>query len=263
MKKMTLKRLYIYVLPIAFLLISNISWAHEPIYGLGPETLPKHLHAIEFGTLITQGQLVYELSYGYGITENFTVHLDATLNNEAHSGFKAFNIKTKFAIWRKLSPGISKKLTVITAINLPTNKAFSNLYSDDVTAYTLGLANGYESRRWYYFSDISYTYFQAKRGNQVGGKLKYNLVGGIRPVKSDYLKPDLVILVELNGEFRGKSHFTDELQQPSGNTLAVAPGFLFSYRNIMLKGGVQFGIANTKNINRPKTNGRVTLEYHF
>ncbi len=250
------------VLYIGVLLISNVSFAHEPIYGLGPETLPKHLHAIEFGTIIKQGQLEYEVSYGYGITENLTVRLDATLNDESSFGFKAFKIKTKFAIWRKLSPGVSKKLTAIAAINFPTGNAFLN--TSGVTTYTLGLANGYESRRWYYFSDISYTFLQSKQGNRIGDKLKYNLVGGIRPVKSDYLKPDLVILIELNGELRGKSQLNNnKISQSGGNTLAVAPGFLFSYRNIMLKGGVQFGIANSKYINKTKTNGLVTLEYHF
>ncbi len=251
------------ILSVVIIIISNVSFAHEPIYGLGPETLPKHLHAIEFGTLIKQGQLQYTLGYGFGITENLTVRLDATTNgNNSAFGIQEATIKTKIALWRKLSPGVLKRLTVIAAIRFPTVGLTFN--PTDVTTYTLGFANGYESRRWYYFSDISYTYQQAKWGNQPGASLKYNLVGGIRPVKSDYLKPDLVVLVELNGELRGKSRFNDnKLQQSGGNTLAVAPGFLFSYRNVMLKGGVQFGIANTKNINSPKTNGLVTLEYHF
>lgn len=251
------------VLLIVILLISNVSFAHEPIYGLGPETLPKHLHAIEFGTLVRQGQLEYTLGYGFGITENLTVRLDATTNsNNSAFGVKEATIKTKIALWRKLSPGVLKRLTLIAAIKLPTSDLNSNPTS--VTAYTIGLANGYESRRWYYFSDISYTYLQAKWGNQIGGKVKYNLVGGIRPIKSGYLKPDLVVLVELNGELRGKSHLNNKkINQSGGNTLAVAPGFLLSYRNIMLKGGVQFGISNTNYINRPKTNGLVTLEYHF
>ena len=38
-----------------------------------------------------------------------------------------------------------------------------------------------------------------------------------------------------------------------GNTLAVVPGFLFSYRNIMLKGGVQFGLTNTAYADKVQT----------
>jgi len=251
------------ILTTGILLMSNFAFAHEPIYGLGPETLPKHLNAIEFGTLVRQGQLEYTIGYGYGITQNLTVRLDATTSrNNATYGIQETTIKTKIALWRKFSPGVLKRLTLIAAIKLPTANLPS--VSGNVTAYTIGLANGYESRRWYYFSDISYTYLQAKWGNQAGGRLKYNLVGGIRPVKSDYLKPDLVILVELNGEFSGKSRLNNvEIQTSGGNTLAVAPGFLFSYRNIMLKGGIQFGLANTNYINRTKTNGLMTLEYHF
>jgi len=250
-------------LTVGIFFISNMTFAHEPIYGLGPETLPKHLNAIEFGTLVRQGQLEYTIGYGFGITQDLTVRLDATTSrNNATYGIQEITIKTKFALWRDFSPGVLKRLTLIAAIKLPTANVPSA--PDNVTAYTIGLANGYESRRWYYFSDISYTYLQAKWGNQAGGSLKYNLVGGIRPVKSDYLKPDLVVLIELNGEFSGKSRLNNvKIQSSGGNTLAVAPGFLFSYRNIMLKGGIQFALTNTKYITKAKTNGLATLEYHF
>jgi len=257
-KILDVKRKFLLIL---MLINTMISFAHEPIYGLGPETLPKHLHAIEIGTFIRQGRLEYELGYGYGITQNLTVRIDALINNNAATSIQGVKIKTKFALWRKMSPGVLKRLTAIAAVKLPSTTQYN---SNKVMAYTLGLANGYESRKWYYFSDISYTYQQAKLGVQPGANLKYNLVGGIRPIKSDYLKPDLVLLVELNGEYRGVSRLNNvEIEKTNGNTLAVAPGFLFSYRNMMLKGGVQFGIAKTKNIKKFKPNAVVTLEYHF
>ena len=247
----------------ALLLLIDASYAHEPLYGLGPETLPKHLHAIELGTRFRAGILEYELGYGFGITRNWTVRLDVpTIDNGNAFGLGEIKLRTKYALWRGLSPGVSKRLTAIAAVRLPT--ADKVLAMSKVTAFTLGIANGYESRRWYYFSDIGYTYFQSGEDFSPGGKLKYNLVGGIRPVKTEYLKPDLVLLVELNGELSAKNQLMgNDIQQSGGNTFAIAPGFLLSYRNLMLKAGVQFGVANTNYVNKPTTNGLVTLEYHF
>jgi Putative MetA-pathway of phenol degradation len=253
-----------YILILLGLLFGlDASFAHEPLYGLGPETLPKHLNAFEFGTKFRSGELEYELGYGFGITQNWTVRLDVpAIDNDNGFGLGDIKLRTKYALWRSLSPGVLKRLTAIAAVKLPTsNETLGNL---NITAFTLGIANGYESRRWYYFSDIGYTFFQSREDFNPGGKLKYNLVGGIRPVKTEYLKPDLVLLIEMNGELSGKNQLMgNDIQQSGGNTLAVAPGFLFSYRNIMLKGGMQFGIANTKYETKPTTNATVSLEYHF
>ena len=253
-----------WVLSIVILLAAKGGYAHEPLYGLGPETLPKHMNAIEFGTTLMQGITGWDLGYGYGITQNWTVRADIpTLVKGNSFGLGNVRLRTKYALWRKTQPGVLKRLTAIAVVSFPTADKSLGL-APNLTATTLGLANGYESRRWYYFSDVGYTYLSSASGLQPGGKFKYNLVGGIRPVKTDYLKPDLVLLIELNGELSGKSRINNsELPQTGGNTLSVAPGFLLSYRNIMLKGGIQLGIANTKNVAKPAANGLVSLEYHF
>jgi len=241
----------------------GISYAHEPLFGLGPETLAKGLNALEFGTRFRSGELAYELGYGLGITQNWTVRLDVPaidIGNAIALGDIKF--RTKYALWRDFSPGVLKRLTAIAAFQFPTSD--KTLENPNVTAFTLGIANGYESRRWYYFSDIGYTYFDSGDELKPGGKLKYNLVGGIRPVKTNYLQPDLVLLVEINGVLSGKNKENgSDLQQTGGNTLAIAPGFLLSYRNVMLKAGVQYGITSTKYVSKPSTNGLISFEYHF
>lgn len=247
-----------------FVWMNNSSFAHEPIYGLGPETLPKYMHAIELGRSFQSGSAMYDLGYGFGITQNWTVRLDAPLvynSNRLSMGDMRF--RTKYALWRQTEPGVLKRLTAIIAMSIPT--ASDNFgENSNATRVTLGIANGYESRRWYYFSDLAYTVKTGGRNEPSVGKLSYNLVGGIRPVKTGYLKPDLVLLVELNGEQIGKSKINNsEIAGTGGNTLAIAPGFLLSYRNIMLKGGVQFNVAHTKYIDQPAINGLVSLEYHF
>ncbi len=252
---------------IAFMLwqSANVGYAHEPIYGLGPETLPKYMNALEFGTRFSAraGTFQYEFGYGLGITQNWTVRLDApAINNGSTYGLGDLRLRTKYVLWRKTAPGVLKRLTAIAVLRLPTTN--ENLGFNGATAMTLGIANGYESRRWYYFSDIGYTYFKSATDTQTASRFRYNLVGGIRPIKTGYLKPDLVLLIELNGELSGKMRIDGNKQQKTGgNTLAVAPGFLLSYRNLMLKAGAQFGIAKTKNVNKIATNGLISLEYHF
>lgn len=252
------------ILLLTVLSLANLGYAHEPLYGLGPETLPKHLSAVELGTRFGLGDQVYELGYGFGITENWTVRLDVPgIQRGTDFGMGNAKFRIKYALWRKTQPGVLKRLTAIAVVSMPTTDRSIGL-APDLTATTLGIANGYESRRWYYFSDIGYTLMRSGSIFQPGNKFSYNLVGGIRPVKSGYLKPDLVLLIELNGELSGKAHFSGtEISQSGGNTLAVAPGFLFSYRNIMLKAGMQFGVANTANVVKPEPQGLVSLEYHF
>lgn len=254
-----MKKLIVY---FTIILLTGRVHAHEPLYGLGPETLPKYLNAFEFGAHFSDNTIEYELGYGFGITQNWTVRLDVpTISSGSEFGLGNIKFRIKYALWRKTEPGVLKRLTVIAAASFPS--ADKNL-APDVTTVTLGLANGYESRRWYYFSDIGYTNISSGQPLKPGNKLKYNLVGGIRPVKSGYLKPDLVLLVELNGDWSGKSKQNgDTISNTEGNTLAIAPGFLFSYRNVMLKAGIQFGISNTANVNKKQTNGLISLEYHI
>jgi len=256
---MDIKKLFV---SFALVALAGRASAHEPIYGLGPETLPKYLSAFEFGFHFFNDKIQYELGYGFGITQNWTVRLDMPAIGAGNDfGWGNIKFRTKYALWRKTGPGVLQRLTLIAGASLPT--ANTNL-APDVRTFTLGLANGYESRRWYYFSDIGYTTVSSSQSVVPGNKFRYNLVGGIRPVKSSYLKPDLVLLVELNGEWSTKSKNNgDVVPNTEGNTLAVGPGFLFSYRNIMLKGGIQFGISNTAYVDKKQTNGLVSLEYHF
>jgi len=236
--------------------------AHEPIYGLGPETLPKYLNALELGLHSFSNRIEYQLGYGFGITQNWTVRVDVpAVASGSEFGLGNVKFRTKYALWRQTAPGVLKRLTLIVGGSFPTAK---NNLAPNLTTFTLGLANGYESRRWYYFSDIGYTTVSSGQSLVPGNKFRYNLVGGIRPVKSSYLQPDLVLLVELNGEWSTNSKQNgDIVPNTQGNTLAIAPGFLFSYRNIMLKGGIQFGVSNTAYVDKKQTNGLISLEYHF
>lgn len=254
----------IVIMLFSCIMLWKSAMGHEPIYGLGPETLSMHLSGIEFGSHFFQSETEYYLAYSYGINQNWTIGAKFPfISSGSQFGFGNMLIKIKYALWRKTQPGAIKRLTAIAAVKLPTSDRSQNL-STNITAATLGLANGYESRRWYYFSSVTYTFISTGNNLQQGNILNYNLAGGIRPIKTPYTKPDLVFLIELNGRYSGKSKLNNEtVTQSGGNTLAIAPGFLFSYRNLMLKGGIQFGITNTKYISKKQTNGLISLEYHF
>ena len=84
--------------------------------------------------------------------------------------------------------------------------------------------------------------------NKRGNVLNVDAAYGIRPWKLEYNQPDTVFLVEVIGEWAGKSSFEDIPNPDSGNKIiSVAPGVLFSYRNIMLKGGVKFPVIQDLN----------------
>lgn len=236
-------------------------YAHEPVYGLGPETLPKNLNELEFETNLARSETGYSLAWGYGITENWSILIEEPLigsQNELNEG--NIGVKTKFRIFRISAPGVMKRLTAIASVKLPT----ATLSEENFTQAMLGIAKGYESRRWYYWADVAYSQMISSQTSVPGNHLDYDLAGGIRPVKSGYLKPDLVLLVQLSGQLTGKTKFSNKtLKQSGGNTLALAPSFLLSYRNLMLKGSVQFGLSHTAYAPGKETNAIIGMEYHF
>ncbi len=73
-----------------------------------------------------------------------------------------------------------------------------------------------------------------------------------------------MILIELNGTLINKTEVDGrELDSSGGNILAVAPGFLLSYRNIMFKGGVKFPVSVNLNGNQNSPEPELVLGFEF
>ena len=84
-----------------------------------------------------------------------------------------------------------------------------------------------------------------------GDVFKYDIAAGIRPIAAGYEAPDLVVLLELNGTYIRKptlptsAVLADPNVEPleNGNKIGVGPGLIFTYKNIMLKAGLDFILA--------------------
>jgi len=77
-----------------------------------------------------------------------------------------------------------------------------------------------------------------------GDALRFNLAYGIRPWQLEYLRPDPVFILEVNGTTAGKNRLEEKTAVNSGGSvIRFGPGPLFSYRNTMLKAGVSIPVA--------------------
>jgi len=217
---------------IPLLILPYMSYAHEPIFGLGPGTIFKGGVGIEFEYEKVKGEEGLATEVLYGITEDLSFTARSVNDN---GNIKEAGLRLKYRIWKRYDVGLIDALSLIggTIFDVEENRV-----------YPLGgLAVGRESRRWYFFADM-----RASRKLFIDGAV------GIRPWLMEYLKPDLVLLSELNYEQKGDVR-----------VLFTSPVFFFTYRNIALKGGVQIPTYKSEEAKRRGVKGKVSLsfEVHF
>lgn len=216
---------------IPLLVLPYISYAHEPIFGLGPGTIFKGGVGIEFEyEKVKEEGLATEVLYGVTEDLSFTARSVNGNRDMREAGFRL-----KYRVWKRYDVG------QIDALSLIGGTIFD---MEEDRLYPLGgLAIGRESRRWYFFADM-----RASRKFFIDGAV------GIRPWLMEYLKPDLVLLSELNYEQKG-----------SVRVLFTSPAFFFTYRNIALKGGMQIPTYRSDEAKRRDVKERASLsfEVHF
>ena len=163
--------------------------------------------------------------------------------------------------------GASLGLSSIIGIKLPTGDETRDpaLGTGSVDIFG-GLTIGYESRRWYAFGDLRYRINTEANNTRNGNTLYYNVVFGVRPFLTEYTQPDLVLIVEFNGEYAEKDKVSGAKDPNSGgNTISISPGMLLSYRNVMLKAGVKIPVSQELNGTQLGTDYEAVtaLEIHF
>lgn len=220
-------------LAIILLLLGAYSWSHEPIFGLGPRTIFKGGVGLENAYERGDREEGIATEVLYGITEDLS--FTAVVFNTFKDGTEAFGVRLKYRVWKRDTPGTQDAFSVIVGLRSEVR--------EDRTMGLFGLAVGRESRRWYFFGDI-----------RMSGKLFLDGAVGIRPWLTEYLKPDLVLLSELNWESDG-----------SYRAFFVSPAFFFTYRNVAVKGGVQIPSYRSDEAIRRGVGTRSTLsvEFHF
>lgn len=248
---------------VSVIISAGPAFAHEPIFGLGAHTLYKGGYGLE---VAWEGEkagdekhsvIKYHLSYGLTPDLTMSIVVPHFLEKEeggssltsGPGGLGDISLRGKYRFLRYDAPGVTTGVALNLALKLPSGdeRETPPLGSGSVD-YAAGLALSREGLRHYFFSDVRYRINTEANGVRKGNVFFFDVAYGIRPWKTDYLKPDLVIVVELNWEQVSRTR-VGKVKNPDtgGNHVFVAPGFLLSYRFIMFKGGVQIPILREPN----------------
>ena len=183
-------------------------------------------------------------------------------------GIGDVTLGTKFNFWGRDLPGAQAKTAVLLNLKLPTGDEDVvprlGTGSVDVTA---GLAAGYEGRRWYGFVSGRYRLnTKGAEGREKGDRVFVDLVGGFRPILSEYREPDTVLMLELNWEYAERDELGGISAADSGGSeLFISPVIWWTFRQVAIRGGVQIPIAESLNGTQPASDyrGLVELVYHY
>ena len=240
--------------------------AHEPLFGLGPHTVGQYAWALESEFERSHGVWANHFELIYGITPDIavTAALPYVFDNEGgKAGFADLGIRGKFRFYRRDYLNGSDAFALHWGIKFSNGNRLENRGSG-TTDYIAGLSFGRESRKHYAFADLRYQLNGSLENLERGNALNLNVAYGIRPLQLEYLQPDLVLLIEMLGVVTGSNSLSGTKDPNSGgSSISIAPGFLFSYRNVMIKGGVKFAVLESLNGNQEKPDAELILGIEF
>ncbi len=267
--RLTNKGVILPILATAFTLLSNPNLsAHEPLFGLGPHTIYQYGFALESEVEKGDHGWANHVELLYGITPDWAVTLAAPYlfeNDDRRAGWGDLSLRSKFRFYRKDMPGASNQAALHAGVKFPTGEREENRGSG-TTDYFVGLSVGRESRRHYFFAGARYQVNGVIDNLGRGNQFEFDAAYGIRPWKLEYRQPDTVFLVEFIGELMEKNFQNNQsVINSGGNIFSIAPGLLFSYRNVMLKAGIKIPLLENLNGEQetPDTEYVFGLELHL
>jgi len=256
---------------------SQVIFAHDPIFGIGPHVLFRGGTEIALETHLEKAGEEKESEAGlelvYGITGDWAAGIELPYaykkdGSESSNGFADMQLFTKYRFWRKDYFGLQESAAVMFAINLNNgNETTSPKLGNGANDIIGGLTYGYESLKWYRWASLRYRYNgENDSGYHVGNKTLVDFAAGWRPVIPEYKKTDTVWLLELNTEIGEKSELNGSEQVDSGGVESfISPGIFWTYRNFAIKAGVQIPIYSNLNGSQDQSDFRLksSLEWHF
>ncbi|MCH8118870.1 MAG: transporter [Planctomycetes bacterium] len=268
------------VLTVVFFVIGSFPkqvFAHEPVFSIGPETIFEGGWGIETEFEFDDAgdgktsTLHYEILYGLTKDLSLTLEIPQVLRSrEGHmteDGLGDIMLRGKYQLFRRDTLGAQDKISAILGIKFPTGDEDAKpRLGTGTTDFLFGLSAGHESRTWYRFATLRYFLRTKHDGFGPGDKIFYDVTIGYRPWRREYLQWDLVGLLEMSGEYEFGSELGGKtVRNSGGNTIWLGPSLLFSYRNIMVKGGIQMPVYQQLKGNQEHNDFRTVfaIEYHF
>ncbi len=251
--------------------------AHEPVFGIGPETIYRGGVGVELelerDDLRDEEEWVAELELLYGATADLSLTLEVpTLLDRSPAaaetrGLGDVLLRGKYRFWRSDRLGSSRKASILFGVKAPTGRHHGRRRLGTGTVdFLAGLTAAYESRRWYAFGTVRGLLRTSHGGFEPGDRIALELAGGIRPRLSGYREPDLVVLLEGNGVAEGTARRNGRRLRNTGGFVGwLGPTALLSHRNWMLKLGLQIPVASSLHggRDRPRHRSIAAVEYHF
>ncbi len=260
---------------LAILAFTTPAAAHEPIFAPGAHVHSKGAHEVSLeyhreraggaGENETENEL--SLEYEYGVTGDLTVAVeipfkDKTTNANGSTGLGDIQLGAKYRFLRVDSPGSQYSTALLFRAKLPTGDDDSNPRLGSGSAdFVGGLLHGLESRRWYYNLAARYRLNTEGGGNlEKGDKVFLDIVGGVRPVLSEYRDADTVLFLELNWERAARDSLAGaDVTDSGGWELFLSPGIFWTYRNYAVTSGLQIPVVENLNGAQPTSDYRFKL----
>ncbi len=249
------------------LLITLNAFAHDPVFSPGPHVLFKE--GIEIHTGIKQKNtqtkqvLQQPLIFKYGVTANWVTGLELPYISQqtptSTKGFGDIRLTSKYRFWRQDRRGQQRSAALL--VNIKTNSS-DNKITTNTTDATLGLAYGYESLSWYRWVSARYRFNQnneLRRGNIAF----FDVAIGYRYSVNDYKAADMVYMLEVNSEIYQASYLAEQKIIQQNKKLFISPGFMWTLRNMAIKGGVQLPLYQSSSNNQDNYRAKLTIEWHL
>lgn len=257
------------------LLAAPMAYAHDPVFGLGPHTLFKGGVEVHVGSHQEKAgderATESEIAVKYGLTGDWVAGIELPYvhsTDESGNGRGPTSLSTKYRFWRKDLPGVQESAAVLAKAILNDGDASHGHAERNGNDYLVGLAYGYEGRKWYRWASIRHRVNNyAANGAERPNKTLVDLVGGIRFEPTEYREPDWVWMLELNYEHTEHlSALSEGLpRQFGGDQWFLSPGLMWTLRNFAVKTGVQLPLYDDLAGNQDADDYRalVELEWHL
>jgi len=257
---------------------------HNPIFGLGPQTIWKGGIGIGVegeltraaGSLVTR-ERAFHAEFLYGVTQDLTLTLALPLAQQRTerglvpgvgqvdrdaTGVGDAIVRAKWRVFHRFSGSTQYHAALVGGVKLPLGSTSSNPpLGSGSTDFLAGATVSRDGLRYYLWTSAlvraNGEAFGIKRGNEY----RYDAAIGFRPWVPRYTGVDPLLLIEFNGVTAARTVIDAQEQARTGGTvLAVSPGFWLTLRNWALQGAIKLPVYQNLRGDQPAFDYTVVLK---